>query len=141
MSVEDVSLADLDFLLDEVGDSLPKIANPKAKEHMAEVRRRIEEMKVAKVEIMHTESEFHRGNLTQDFYSMKHKQLTTDFIRARDSISNVHIPSLSQLAPDVQSKGRLTRLASMVADNKELVTGISQLIISVVSIFAGTASH
>jgi hypothetical protein len=129
------------MLSEELGIAASRVTNLKVKEELTGIRQRIADMRVARMELDHINDEFHRGNITQDFYGVKHKQLITDFVRSRDSIPNLILPKISELAPDVESQGRLSKFAAKLKSNKEFVLGVSQLIVSIISIFGGTPLH
>ena len=141
MSVESISIADLDELSEDVADAMEKVTDARVKERLKEIGKRIGDMKVARIEIEHVNDEFHHGNFTQEFYSMKHKQLLADFIHARDAISNDTIQKISDLAPDDRSKRTLSGFAVAIKTNKGFVLGVSQLIVSIVSIFGRVMLH
>jgi hypothetical protein len=140
VSVEEVSVNKLQSLIDEIGESAAKIPSGEIKEELLRFRGRVEDMKIARIEIGHLNDLHSRGELTPDVYLIRHKQLTRDFHKAKDDIANKAAPTISELANDEEKRGKLSKLAESIKNNKDFVLAASQFLVGVVSVFAGKPS-
>lgn len=136
MTFEDISLAELDGLIDDTTSASHKVTEKSVKEQLTKMRKLLEEMRVALVEIRHLDQEFKRGNMMTEPYNDRHTRLVRSYYAARDEIANVLVSRISESANNAEDKSRIARFGQFLKDNKDFLRNASQLILTVVQIFA-----
>ncbi|MGP8056936.1 MAG: hypothetical protein ACLP9K_04970 [Nitrososphaerales archaeon] len=136
MTFEDISLADLDSLIDDTTSASHKVKEKSVKEQLTEMRRLLEEMRVAIVEIRHLDQEFKRGNMMTEPYNDRHTRLVRSYFGARDEIADVLVSKIAESANNAEDKGRIVRFGQFLKDKKDFLLNASQLILTIVQIFA-----
>ena len=118
-SFQEPSLKDLDQTTDQLENLRKK--KPDLEEELRPLKRNLTEMRVALSELEELRDEHACGNITEDAYFVRRKKLKTDYMQAREGISENAIGLLLNEVTEPNEKSRLQRLRDKVSSNKELV--------------------
>jgi len=136
-SLQEPSPKDLDQTADQLEGLMRKRLD--LEEQLRPLKRHLVEMRVALSELEELREEHTRGNITEDAYFVRRKKLKTDYMLARESISeNIIIYLLNQVT-EPNEKSRLQRLKDAVSSNKEFVLLILDIVSTVLKKASGSS--
>ena len=89
MKENDVDVSDLDFTIKKINAAIKE--RPDLASSLLELRKKIETMKVAVLELRKLRDDFERGNITTEDYLVYSKRLKLDLERARNEANLLDI--------------------------------------------------
>ena len=125
MTTREPSTRDLDQASDQLKELLSK--RPELGEQIKTVRKQLIEMKVALSELEELREEHERGRLTEDMYLTRRMKLKTDYLLAREGISDFEINNLLDEVKDQNEKSRLQKLKDKIISNKDTILFIAEI--------------
>lgn len=117
--LKEPSIADLDQASDQIKELIGK--RPDLEDQLQTLRRNLIEMKVAHSELEELREEHNRGKLTEDMYLTRRMKLKTDYMLAREGISDVTINNLLGEVKDPKEKSRLQKIKDALKSNKDYI--------------------
>lgn len=136
-SLKEPSSQDLDQTADQVEGLMRK--RPDLEEQLRPLKQHLVEMKVALSELEELREEHIRGNITEDAYFVRRKKLKTDYMLARQSISEHTISYLLGQVTEPNEKSRLQKLKDAISSNKEFVLFILNVASTIFKTVSGTS--
>jgi len=97
---------------------------PELSSDLLQIRRKLETMKVAILELKILREDFERGNITNENYRIHSKRLRTDLERTRNEIELTNI--ISRIKEEERSK--FTRLKNTIKSNADLINLILNIL-------------
>jgi hypothetical protein len=136
-SLQEPSPKDLDQTADQLEGLMRKRLD--LEEQLRSLKRHLVEMRVALSELEELREEHTRGNITEDAYFVRRKKLKTDYMLARESISENTISYLLNQVTEPNEKSRLQRLKDAVSSNKEFVLLILDVVSTILKKVSGSS--
>jgi dephospho-CoA kinase len=135
MSMKEPSIRDLDQASDQLKELISK--RPELGEQLKSIRKQLVEMKVALSELEELREEYQRGRLTEDMYLTRRMKLKTDYLLAREGLSDAEISNLFNEVKDQNEKSRLQKLKNKIVSNKDMILFIIEVGASLLKAITG----
>ena len=126
MKENDVDVSDLDFTIKKINAAIKE--RPDLASSLLELRKKIETMKVAVLELRKLRDDFERGNITTEDYLVYSKRLKLDLERARNEANLLDI--LDRIK-DEEKRSKLSRLKDAIVSNKDFILVVLEILSAV----------
>ena len=126
MKENDVDVSDLDFTIKKINAAIKERADLASS--LLELRKKIERMKVAVLELRKLRDDFERGNITTEDYLVYSKRLKLDLERARNEANLLDI--LDRIK-DEEKRSKLSRLKDAIVSNKDFILVVLEILSAV----------
>lgn len=115
--------------LEQVSTQLKELTTkrPELENEIKSIRRQIIEMKVALSELDELRQDHDRGRLTEDTYLTRRMKLKTDYLLAREGISDIAVDNMLNAIKEPNEKSRLQKIKDKISSNKDTILFISQI--------------
>lgn len=123
MTKNDLDIDDLTLAIQETNEATKK--TPNLSSELANLRRKLETMKVASIELRSLRDDYERGNITTENYHVQNKKLSMDIERARNEANLISIINKIQ---DVEKKSRLLRIKEAILSNKDFIVAVIEIL-------------
>ena len=124
-ALKEPTITDLDQASAQMKELMFK--RPDLEDQIKMLRQYIVEMKVALSELGELREENIRGNITEDAYHVRRKKLKTDYMLAREGISDLAINNLLNEIKEPNEKSRLSRIKETIRSNKDTILFIMEV--------------
>jgi hypothetical protein len=123
LTKNDLDIDDLTLAIQETNEATKK--TPNLSSELANLRRKLETMKVASIELRSLRDDYERGNITTENYHVQNKKLSMDIERARNEANLISIINKIQ---DVEKKSRLLRIKEAILSNKDFIVAVIEIL-------------
>jgi hypothetical protein len=97
---------------------------------LTELRKKMETMKVASLQLASLRDDFERGNLTTEDYQVQSKKLRMDVERARNEAD---LLSIIHHIKSEEKKSILLRLKETITSNKDFIIAVAEILKSILA--------
>jgi len=127
--IEDLDVDDIDSAIEKANTLIKE--KPQISE-LYELRKNLESMKIALLEMKRLRDDFERGNVTSEQYWVQNKKLRTDFERSKHE---TFLLEIIQKLPE-EKKSRLLKIKEAIMSNKDFIL----FVVEVLTTLAGKIS-
>ena len=119
----DLEIRDLDTAIQKINETIK--TKPKLSSKLLELRKKLESMKVALLELHNLRDDFERGNITNESYRIQSKRLRTDLERSRNEANLLDIINTIE---EKEKRSMLIRLKDKIISNKDFILLVLEVI-------------
>lgn len=128
MKRNDINVDDLETAIQNTNEAIKR--NPKFKADLLELRKNMEIMKIAVIELISLRDDFERGNITTEFYQVQSKKLRMDVERARNE---ANLLSIIDRVENKEEKSKLLQLKEAIVSNKDFIITALEILKTILS--------
>lgn len=118
-----IEIEDLDEVIQKINETIKN--KPELSSELLKLRRQLENMKVAMIELENLREDFERGNITSENYRIQSKKLRTDLERSKNEADLMNIINRIE---EKEKRSILTRLKDTITSNKEFIKFILEVL-------------
>lgn len=119
----DLDSENITLAINRTNEAIKK--NPDLSSDLYDLRKKLEIMKVASVELAKLRDDYERGNITTENYHVQGKKLRMDAERARNDANLIVIINEIQ---DLEKKSRLLRIKEAIVSNKDFILAVFEIL-------------
>lgn len=116
----------MEITIQKTNEAIKK--RPELTSELLELRKKLEAMKVASLELGSLRDDFERGNVTAEAYRVQSKKLRTDIERSRNEANLLTI--VHQIKSE-EKKSKLLRLKEAIVSNKDFIRVVLEILKSI----------
>lgn len=126
MRENDIDVDDLDSTIRKINSAIKE--RPDVASSLLELRKKIETMKIAALELRKLRDDFERGNITTETYLVHSKKLKLDLERAKNE---ANLLDILDGIKDEEKKSKLSRLKDTIVSNKDFIFVVLEILSAV----------
>ena len=126
MRKNEIDVDDLETAIQNTNEAIKE--KPELKAELLELRKNLETMKIATIELANLRDDFERGNVVTESYQVQSKKLRMDIERARNEANLLNIIGKIK---DKEEKSKLIRLKEAIVSNKDFIIATIKILKSI----------